>query len=212
MHKLIIFDMDGVLTKAGSSWVAVHDHFGVNNEAALKLYLEHKIDDMEFMRRDIALWKAKKPNLCKKDIQAILGKVEFNPNLEYLFKEIRKRGLRAAVVSGGIDVLAQRLQRSIKCDYVAANGLLYEETGLVTGEGVLRVPVMNKDLVVKEVQRMFKMARADTISVGNSLVDAQLFKESDLGIAFNPEDDVVRKAAQVIIESDDLAMIVEYLD
>lgn len=212
MHRLIIFDMDGVLTKAESSWVAVHDHFGVNNEASLNLYLERKIDDMEFMRRDIALWKAKKPDICRRDIEAILSRVEFNPNVKPLFKEIRRRGLRTAVISGGIDVLAEKVQKTLQCDFIAANGLEYDPDGLLTGEGVLRVPVMNKDLVVKDVQKLFGMTRSDTISVGNSLVDAQLFRESDIGIAFNPDDDTVRNAASVVIESDDLLEIIRYLD
>jgi phosphoserine phosphatase len=54
--KLICFDLDGVLTKVESSWRYVHNYFSVNNEASLKLYLEGKIDDREFMRRDIKLW------------------------------------------------------------------------------------------------------------------------------------------------------------
>ena len=212
MHRLIIFDMDGVLTKAGSSWVAVHDHFGVNNQTALRLYLDRKIDDMEFMRRDIALWKSRKPDICRRDIEAILSKVEFCKNVKPLFREIRKRGMKIAVVSGGIDVLAEKVQHALKCDFIAANGLEYGEDGRLTGEGVLRVPVMNKDVVVREVQRRFGMTKADTISVGNSLVDAQLFRESDVGVAFNPEDEAVRKAATVVIESDDLLEVIKYLD
>ena len=54
--KLVVFDMDGVLTEYFSSWVRVHEHFGTDNDEALRLYMEGKIDDEEFMRRDIALW------------------------------------------------------------------------------------------------------------------------------------------------------------
>jgi len=212
MHRLIIFDMDGVLTKAGSSWVAVHDHFGVNNETALRLYLERKIDDMEFMRRDIALWKAKKPDIGQRDIEEILHRVDFNPNVKRLFEEIRRRGLKTAVISGGIDTLARKVQNALVCDFIAANGLEYGPDGRLTGEGVLRVPVLGKDQVVRAVQKKFGMTKDETISVGNSLVDARMFLESDLGIAFNPEDDTVRKAASVIIESDDLLELVRYLD
>ncbi|HEX2065545.1 MAG TPA: hypothetical protein VHI93_01910 [Candidatus Thermoplasmatota archaeon] len=37
--RLVCFDMDGVLIDVGSSWVMVHRHFGVQNEASLHAYL-----------------------------------------------------------------------------------------------------------------------------------------------------------------------------
>jgi hypothetical protein len=56
--RLVCFDLDGVLIEAKSSWVAVHDAFDVKNEGSLRLFLHGEISEEEFIRRDVALWKA----------------------------------------------------------------------------------------------------------------------------------------------------------
>ena len=55
--KIVFFDMDGVLTDTVSSWKAIHDFFQTTNARAVDDYLQGKINDLEFIRHDIALWK-----------------------------------------------------------------------------------------------------------------------------------------------------------
>jgi phosphoserine phosphatase len=61
VSKLVVFDMDGVIADVGSSWVHVHESFGVNNDHSLRAYLRGEINDVEFIQRDIKLWKDKDP-------------------------------------------------------------------------------------------------------------------------------------------------------
>jgi len=106
-YGLVVFDMDGVLVDCGSSWVVVHDHFGVNNEASLELYLEREIDDLEFMRRDIALWKRECKDLHISLIRDILKKVPLMPNLHQVFETLKEHGLKTAIVSGGSSAISR---------------------------------------------------------------------------------------------------------
>ncbi|MBE3122801.1 MAG: hypothetical protein IMZ58_11440 [Thermoplasmata archaeon] len=55
--KLVFFDMDGVLLDTVSSWRYIHEHFGTTNERSIMPYLRGDIDYLEFMRRDVSLWK-----------------------------------------------------------------------------------------------------------------------------------------------------------
>lgn len=212
MFKLIVFDMDGVLADCNSSWVAVHDHFGVNNRASLEKFLKHEIDDYEFIEKDVELWLEKKPDITIQDIADILGEVKLMPNLDKLLQEVKGRGMHTAIVSGGLDVLANQISEMTGIEEVYSNGLLSDCEGRLTGGGVVRVPVLNKDHVVLAIQEKFGVSKEETISVGNSRVDAQMFKVSGRGIAFNPEDDIVRENADIVIESADLAEIIPYLD
>ena len=210
-YELVIFDMDGVLVDCGSSWVAVHEHFGVNNEASLELYLEKKIDDMEFMRRDIALWKEQCQDLHISAIKGILDKVPLMPNVHRVFKELKAHGFKTAVVSGGIDILAERVMKEVDCDLQISNGLVVDRGGYLTGEGVLRVPVMEKDLVVRRIQEMFGVDKVGTVSVGNSQVDVQMFRESGLSIAFCPEDSYTAENSDVVLKGKDLGQILGHI-
>ncbi|MEA3458146.1 MAG: haloacid dehalogenase, partial [Candidatus Thermoplasmatota archaeon] len=55
--ELVLFDMDGVLTDTISSWKYIHDYFKTSNERSVDAYLRGKIDDMEFIKRDVSLWR-----------------------------------------------------------------------------------------------------------------------------------------------------------
>ena len=54
----VVFDCDGVLVDAVSSWRTLHDHFGTDNSENLQRFIRGEITDVEFMRLDIAKWKS----------------------------------------------------------------------------------------------------------------------------------------------------------
>ena len=73
--KLVVFDMDGVLTDTYSSWKYVHDFFNTSNDESVETYLKGEIDDMEFIRRDAALWKENGKAIKKEKLTEILSDV-----------------------------------------------------------------------------------------------------------------------------------------
>ena len=50
MLKCGVFDCDGVLVDAISSWRTLHDYFGTNSDEAFARFLRGEITDDEFMR------------------------------------------------------------------------------------------------------------------------------------------------------------------
>jgi len=211
VYKLVIFDMDGVLVDCGSSWVVVHDHFGVNYAVSLDLFLKEEIDDLEFMRRDIVLWKEQDEHIHINLIRKILGSVSLIPGAKDVFTTLKKHGIKTAIVSGGIDILAERVAEEVECDLQVSNGLVVDREGFLTGEGVVRVPVLKKDMIVRRIQEKFGIDKDKTVSLGNSQVDVQMFKQSDLGIAFCPEDEKTRENADVVVEERDLTKVLELI-
>ena len=55
--KLVFFDMDGVLLDTVSSWGFVHEYFRTTNRRSIIPYLRGDIDYLEFIKRDVSLWK-----------------------------------------------------------------------------------------------------------------------------------------------------------
>jgi phosphoserine phosphatase len=53
----VVFDCDGVLVDAVSSWRTLHDHFGTDNGFNLQRFIRGELTDVEFMRSDIRMWK-----------------------------------------------------------------------------------------------------------------------------------------------------------
>ena len=208
--KLVAFDMDGTLVDVRSSWAAVHDHFHESNEEALEAFMQDRIDDEEFVRRDLALWHRHKPDICQRDLEEILARVPLMPGAKELFQALRDRNIRTAIVSGGLDALALRLGRELGVDVCLANGFHQGEGGTLL-KGRIDVPVKRKEEVLRALQRRLSITPEETASVGNSEIDVGLFRASRVGIAFLPEDDIVRQAASHVVEVKDLTEILRYL-
>lgn len=201
---LVAFDMDGVLVDFASSWTWVHEHFKVSNEVSLVDYIEGRIDDREFMRRDIRLWMKKKDDLCMKDIDEILRPVPIIAGIAETVKALQRQGVKCVIVSGGLDMAASRIAGEFGFDDFMANSLECDARGRLTGNGVLRVELSNKSTALKMFQARYGVPRERTAAIGNSFVDVSMFGVSGLSIAFNPIDDLVEKNAQVVLRSRDL--------
>lgn len=211
MARLVVFDMDGVLADTESSWVFVHRRFGVNNDHSLYAYLKGEIDDLEFIRRDIHLWKEKDPEVTQSMIQSILADVPLMPGASETVKSLTARGMKTAIVSAGIDLLAQRISDDLGIDVDLANGIVTDNRGRLSGEGILRVRLTDKGSAVEEVAKRLDVPKDQIVTVGNSRYDVTMFEKSGLGIAFMPSDDLVRKSAGAIVEEKDLRGILKYI-
>lgn len=202
--------MDGVFTLCRSSWAWVHRHYGVNNEESVREYLEGRIDDYEFMRRDIALWRrVLGREVTLEDVEEPIRNIELTPGAAELVKGLKKRGYRVGIISGGLDLLAERLLREgIELDFYLANGVEVKE-GVLTGEGVLRVPLKEKDRVLLSLLETYYPCTETLVVVGDTVVDIPMLRMADLAIAFRPEIEEVAKAAHIRVEGEDLREILK---
>jgi HAD superfamily PSPase-like hydrolase len=206
--KFVAFDMDGTLLDVSSSWAEVHRFFGDENTEALRLFLDDRIDDQEFMRRDLALWRRHRPHITEDDLVAILASVPLMPGAHELFDALRSQGIRTAIVSGGLDVIAQRVGRELSIDRVLANGFVLDGQRRLTEEGIIRVPIKRKGEVVAGLQREFGLSSEDCAAVGNSEIDVAMFERSRIGVAFLPEDEQVRRRATHVVTEKDLRRVI----
>lgn len=208
--KIVVFDMDGVLVQCSSSWRYIHEYFEVNNNASLEKYLKKEIDDKEFVRRDVALWLAKKKPLNICEIEKILSEVKIMTGAREVICNLKNNGIKSAIISGGIDILANRISKELKIDYTLANGLKVDKNNFLTGEGIIRVSILNKGVMLRNLLNKVGIDLKNSIVVGDSFIDVSMF-EMCRGIAFNPRDDSVKKNAFAVIESKDLRDILPFI-
>jgi len=209
--RLVALDMDGTLVDVPSSWRVVHDHFDDHNDEGLRRFLANEIDDHEFIRMDIRVWWRHAPYLSVMDLERILAPVPLMPGAAELIRGIHALGARAAIVSGGLDILAKRIAGELGIEVALANGVRVDSDGRLTGEGIVRVPIHGKERVLEALQEQLGVAPEETASVGNSEIDVGLFRRSRVGVAFCPEDDVVRAAATNVVTERDLSHVLDAL-
>ncbi|EQD45604.1 phosphoserine phosphatase SerB, partial [mine drainage metagenome] len=193
-------------------WAAVHHYFHDHNADGLRDFLAGRIDDHEFIRRDVRIWQRHDPDLTLDLIDRILADVPLMPGAAALVDGLRAAGVRTAILSGGIDRLADRIGRELGIDMVLANGLRVDERRRLTGDGIVRVPIYGKEKVLEGLQHRLGVAPSETASIGNSEIDIGMFRRSRVGVAFLPADDAVRRAATHVVEEKDLARTLVLLD
>ena len=211
MLRLVAFDMDGTLVDVASSWRVVHDHFGDHNDEGLRRFLANEIDDIEFIRSDVRIWKKHAPELTIGDLDRILAGVPLMPGARDLVRGLRARGARTAIVSGGLDLLARRVARELGIDIALANGVRVTSAGHLTGDGIVRVPIHGKEGVLAGLQEQLKVRPEETASVGNSEIDVGLFRASRVRVAFCPQDEIVVAHATSVVDEKDLRKVLPAL-
>lgn len=166
--------MDGTLLEQDSSWVALHKHFGTSDggKASLKLYTEGKIDYNEFMRRDIASWPK---GTTREEVDKVLSVYKIRADAYETVARLRERGIEVALVTSGIDILAEKVARDLRIKYWIANGLAFDSGGKLTG-GVGRVDPTNKHDAYVAMLRGMGIESKDTIAVGDTIYDLGFLK------------------------------------
>jgi phosphoserine phosphatase len=178
--RLAAFDMDGTVLEHNSSWVAIHRHFGTEHSgaASLRLYTEGKIDYREFMRRDIGSWPK---GVTKSEIRDILSGYRIRREAPEVFDELRTRGIRTALVTSGIDMLAKEVARDLGIDHWLANGLKFDSDGVLLPEGIGRVDPTRKDVAYKRLLAKIGIPPKRTLAVGDTIYDLAFLKSAGLG-------------------------------
>lgn len=210
-YDLVCFDMDGVLTKLRSSWCWVHQYFDVDNEPAYQAYCNGEIDESEFMRRDIGLWTAKKPDVTIDEIAKLFQDMPLIGGIQETIACLKENGIRSVIVSGGIDKAALLIKNEFGFDDFAADEICTNPDGTLTGEGTLVVDLRDKGINVREFIKKYNTTPERTVSIGNSYTDIPMFKNTGMSIAFNPTDHYTSDAATYTVRSDNIADVLDYI-
>ena len=210
-YDLVCFDMDGTLTKLRSSWCWVHSCFEVDNEPAYQAFCNGEIDEPEFMRRDIALWTNKNPDVTIRDIAVLFRDMPLIDGIQETIACLKANGIRTVIISGGIDLAAKMLANEFGFDDYIADEVLSYEDGRLTGEGKMNVDLRDKGINVRQYIEKYGTTMERTVSVGNSFTDIPMFKNSGMSIAFNPTDPYTQEAATHTIFSENIADILDFI-
>ncbi len=210
-YDLVCFDMDGVLTKVRSSWAWVHECYEVDSEPNYRAFVNGEIDEPEFMRRDIALWKSVKPDVNIRDIAVLFRDMPLIGGIQETIACLKDCGIRSYIVSGGIDLAAEMLAKEFGFDGFVADHICTNEDGSLTGEGKMVVDLSDKGKSVRPIIEKFGTTKERTASIGNSFTDIKMFESTGMSIAFNPSDPYTEEAATYVVKSENISDVLDYI-
>jgi len=206
--QLVVFDVDGTLTRHNSVWWRLHEHFGTTAEGKryYDQYFAGEITYAEWADLDAGLWKGKTLEEVKEVVQA----TNLAPGARETIQTLKNYDLKTAILSGGLDIMADDIGRRVGIDYVLTNRL-FHENGILTGEVENLVAWGGKSEDIQQINSYFEIPLEKTAFIGDGRNDMSVFEVVGLSIAYNPEDQDVADAADVVITNDDLRAILPHI-
>ena len=192
--RVVVFDCDGVLVDAVSSWRTLHDSFGTDNAVNLTRFIRGEISDVEFMRSDIQMWKAVRNPIHQDELFRAYAGVALMPGARECVKHLQDAGVFVAIVSAGVDLFVSSIASMLKVDDWIANGFVFDEEGFLTDEGVCRLHASGKGAVIDRLLEMNGFEAKDCVSVGDSEMDLSMMVDGSRFIGFNPTRDSSKEA------------------
>ena len=213
--RCVVFDCDGVLVDSVSSWKTLHDGFGTDNSQNLSQFIAGKITDVEFMRSDIAMWKAIREPIHKDELFRMYSGISLMEGARETVKELQDEGVYVAIVSAGVDLFVSSIAAMLKVDDWIANGFEFDENGFLTDDGVCRLHASGKGDVITRLMEIHGFSPEEIVSVGDSEMDLSMMIEGSKFIGFNPSRDssinAFTDANVPIVMEKDLSKILDFI-
>ena len=192
--KAVVFDCDGVLVDAQSSWAIIHNHFGTDSSEMLQRFMRREITDEEFMADDIRQWKMVQPEIHRDDLFRCYSGLQLMLGAREIVKALRERSIVTTIVSAGVDLFISSVAQMLEIDDWAANGFEFDESGLLQDNGVVRVPAHHKGELVEKLCRIKGLDPREVVSIGDSRSDLSMRIEGSNFIGFSPNHEACRLA------------------
>ena len=204
--RAAVFDLDGTLTDTRSVWQHLHEKFGTSDVGRRTAQMYHSgfIDYAEWARLDAACWK----NVPVSDLLSALDDIRYTLGARETVEQLKSHGIRTAIVSAGLSVLADKAKIDLNADLSISNELKVID-GILTGDVIVRVGPGNKAGVIEEAAWLLGAEMEETVVVGDNAFDIP--ENAGLRIAFKPVTLQTRNAADIVIEDDDIRVVVDHI-
>ncbi|WP_445512972.1 phosphoserine phosphatase SerB [Streptococcus suis] len=205
---LLVMDVDSTLIlEEGIDLLGEEAGLGEQVAAITERAMRGELDFEEALRERVALLKGLPVSVFDRIIQ----KIHFTPGAAELVSELKTRGYKVAVVSGGFHETVDRLAAQLELDYVRANRLEVVDgvlTGQVLGEIVTKD---TKKACLEEWATENGLSLSQTIAMGDGANDLPMIQRAGIGVAFCAKP-IVQEQTPYQINEKNLYKLIEILD
>lgn len=225
--KLIFFDMEGVIFESGivenrkgiaaSVWSVIPKELGedavrVSEEGKTKWANGEFKSYIEWVEYSIENFR--KHGLTKEIFERVINKVKYMPGVIETFEELRKRGYKTVVISGGLKNLANRAIRDLGIDhtFAAAEYFFDPSSGRLVNWNIIPCDYEGKIDFMRLMMREYGISPADCAFIGDGVNDIPLAKEVGTSIAFNARKELQKVCTHSVNQPDgkDLKAILKF--
>jgi phosphoserine phosphatase len=203
--RLLISDMDSTMITV-ECIDELADLVGAKSEVAAitRQAMNGELDFAAALRARVALLAGLPTSVFD---EVYRERVRLMPGAPELLRTMRASGATTALVSGGFMPFAERVQRDLGFDVVAANRL-EEADGRLTGR--VEEPIAGAEVKLATLRRLtleLGLEPADSLAVGDGANDLPMLQAAGLGVAFRAHPTVAAAAAVSITYGDLSALL-----
>jgi len=197
--KLIFFDMEGTIFKKASSagngntapsaWTRLAEHLGPEALQEEDWTKEKWNNDeyagyVEWMEDTIKVHQ--KYGLDRKFFEKVMNSIDYHPNTIETFNELRKRGYKTALISGGFKAQADRALVDLKINHAfAACEYLWDKDGKLVHWNLLPCDYEGKLDFMKLIIKEHGLRKDQCGFVGDGKNDIPFAQAVGVSVAFN---------------------------
>ncbi len=203
--KLCVFDFDSTLMD-GETIDFLAEALNLREKVAkiTEMAMRGELDFFESLTTRVALLEG----LEVEKVDKICKNLPYMPGAKESIKELKKRGYKVAVFSGGFRNATSYAKEILGFDADFSN-ILHSKNGYLTGlVGGDMMFNFSKGDMLKRLQTLLGIKEEDTVVVGDGANDRSMFKYAKTKIAFCAKE-ILKKEANVIIDEKDLTKIVK---
>ncbi|MGC8607683.1 MAG: HAD family hydrolase [Vulcanisaeta sp.] len=200
MIRAAILDVDGVLTYFRSAWQHLHRVLGTEEWASLnrEAYISGLINYRDWALVDALLWMGVPRSWVEVPVTLRRGTLE-------LLKFLRDNDVLVIAVSGGLNYTGIPIREYI--NYFISNELVLDNDDSLIS---VKVNVENKNIVNDLINRL-GLDWDYVMAVGDSDMDLPMLRRARYSIAYNPVNEEVANAARIVINSDTLYPLIDFV-
>ncbi len=200
--KLVVFDVDGVLTEVKSSWSFIHQRLGVADKAKeyAAMFERGEITYADWLRLDTSLWvESTGGRLTRWDLERIVSEIPLRPCVTQVSVCIHMMGKRIALLSGGVDLFVARVASVVGADLWMSNQLSFDSRWRLVPGGVAAVGV-DKARALKSLVGELGVELSEVMYVGDSKWDVGAMRLVGYPVAIGDDTEVASVARYRIKE------------
>lgn len=207
MSKLAAFDFDSTLVDAETiDLLATAYGVGDKVKCITESCMQGKLDFFESLKRRVSALKG----MPLKQAQAVCDALPCMNGAVELLRELKGRGYKIVVLSGGFDIATRAVQERLGIDAYFTN-ILCVHNGFLNGEvGGEMMFATSKGSILARLQKLMDISPDDTLACGDGANDVSMFALAKTKVAFCAKD-ILKKEANVIIDRRDLREILNYI-
>ena len=153
--KLVVFDVDGTLFQT-CSWQYIHENLGTWSQAQENKmqFFAGRITYEDWAQLDASLWR----NQPVSRISQIVSQMRYMRGAEETLATLNRRGLLVYLLSAGLSLVGERVQRETHVDGYLANSLGVRD-GFLTGDVQVNVSFYQKGKILNSILRKFNLTQ-----------------------------------------------------